>query len=101
MADFLMPVTQQPIIVINLIICCSTSCVLKVLVELQEQLYISSSFYVNYKYHSSSWSVELEAKVHFLLPLIDQAPRNDTTYLTTYTTHSHIRDTSIYTCIII
>ena len=29
-------------------------------------------------------------------PLIDQAPRNDATPLTTYTTHSSASDTNIY-----
>ena len=33
-------------------------------------------------------------------PLIDQAPGNDVTSLTTYTTHTHVSDTNIYIYII-
>ena len=45
--------------------------------------------------HSSCWYV---ARVRILLrgtPLIDQAPWNDVTSLTTYTMHTHTSDTNI------
>ena len=50
--------------------------------------------------HSSCWSVltlKLECAFFYVpCPLIDWAPRNDTTSLTTYTTHTRTSDTNIY-----
>ena len=85
-ADFLMLETQQPIIVIIFII--YSPYFLKDLIELYEyisgRIAISTSFYVSYKLLSSCWSF-----------LIDRDTQNDTTSLTTYTTHSRVCYTNI------
>ena len=85
-ADFLMLETQQPIIVIIFII--YSPYFLKDLIKLYEyilgRIAISTSFYVSYKLLSSCWSF-----------LIDRDTQNDTTSLTTYTTHSRVCYTNI------
>ena len=88
MANFMMPETRQPIIVIILIVY-----LLKNLVELKE--YISGRI--------ASYLFQFLRKLHRFLsaffyaprPLIDQAPRNDVTSLTAYTTHTRVGDTRI------
>ena len=51
---------------------------------------------------SSCWSVDLEHTFYYTLrPLIDRAPQNNATSLTTYTMHAHISDTRIYIIIMI
>ena len=43
------------------------------------------------------WSVELDRAFFYApRPLIDRAPGNDVTSLTTYTTHTRVGDTRIY-----
>ena len=43
------------------------------------------------------YSVDLERAFYYVpRPLIDRALRNDVTYLTTYTMHTHASDTRIY-----
>ena len=73
MADYIIPETQQPYIVVYLLF-------LKDLVELQEYNSgtISSSFYISYKQLSFFWSVELEH-----------------TFYSEYTTHTRVNDTRI------
>ena len=98
-----MPETQQPIIVIILII--YSPYFLKYLVELWEYISgrtaISSSLYVSYKQLSFGWSAELKHTFYYMpCPLINQTPWNDATSLTTYTTHCHVCDTHTHTCIL-
>ena len=66
---------------------------------------ISSSFYVKLQalnQLSSCWSVEIERAFYYAPhPLIDRAPRDDATSLTTYTTDARTSDTNIYIYIII
>ena len=88
-----MPETQQPNIVIILII--YSPYLLKDLVELQE--YISgTSFYVSYKQFTFFFLLLDRTFYYAPRPLIDQAPWNDATSLPTYTTHTHASDTRIY-----
>ena len=90
MADFLMLETQQPIIqcTFSYYFHYLLSLLFKDLIELYEyilgRIAISTSFYVSYKQLSSCWSF-----------LIDRDTQNDTTSLTTYTTHSRVCYTNI------
>ena len=45
---------------------------------------------------SSCWCVARACVLYMPHPLIDRAPRNDATFLTTYTAHTDVSDTSIY-----
>ena len=99
MADFIMPETQQHAIVIILII--YSVYLLKKFVELKEyisgRIAICSSFYVSYTVFFLLGSVELDRAFFYVpRPLIDRAPGNDVTSLTTYTTHTRVGDTRIY-----
>ena len=81
MADFIMPETHHPIIVIILIIYS---------VYLLKDLAINSSFYVSYTAFCMLVCKAWALFFHVPRPLIDQDAENDVTALTTYTMHNRI-----------
>ena len=64
---------------------------------LNNKIYSDYFDYLLFLLFRGSWSVELERAFYYApCPLIDQAPGNDATSLTMYTTHTRTSDTRKY-----